>query len=116
MDLLEAHAADAPTPAAASRAMSEWQVQPAQARKERQANKKPAWRVAADHAWERSGARFMMQQLAEKEDPPPYLLLVVLTGLPGSGKSLLAAQLRARGFSLVCQDSRWDQDKRARTP
>ena len=27
--------------------MSEWQVQPAQARKERQANKKPAWRVAA---------------------------------------------------------------------
>ena len=85
--------------------MSEWQVQPAQARKERQANKKPAWRVAADHAWERSGARFMMQQLAEQEDPPPYLLLVVLTGLPGSGKSLLAAQLRARGFSLVCQDS-----------
>ena len=42
--------------------MSEWQVQPAQARKERQANKRPAWRVAADHAWERSGARFMMQQ------------------------------------------------------
>ena len=42
--------------------MSEWQVQPAQARKERQANKQPAWRVAADHAWERSGARFMMQQ------------------------------------------------------
>ena len=27
--------------------MSEWQVQPAQARKERQANKKPAWRVAS---------------------------------------------------------------------
>ena len=68
--------------------MSEWQVQPAQARKERQANKKPAWRVAADHAWERSGARFMMQQLAEKEDPPPLLTARRTDGLPGSGKSL----------------------------
>jgi atypical dual specificity phosphatase len=84
--------------------MAEWQIQPSQARKERQAQKLPAWRVAADQAWERSGARFMMQEAGERADPPPTLLLVVLTGLPGSGKSFLAAQLKARGFALVCQD------------
>jgi len=51
----------------------------------------------------------LKSDLKEKEDYqaylPPHLQLVVLTGLPGSGKSSLAIELKKRGFEIVCQDT-----------
>ena len=84
--------------------MAEWEVSRQERKNKAREAQKPQWEKQAEEAWERSGARFMMERAHEAENPTPRLTTVVLCGLPGSGKSLLAAQLKQKGFFVVCQD------------
>ena len=84
--------------------MAEWSTSKQQQKKERRARRQPAWEKAADEAFERSGAAFMMAAAAGAFGTDARLSLVVLCGIPGCGKSTLAAALKAKGFVVVCQD------------
>jgi len=91
--------------------MAEWEISKHEQRKKAREAQKPAWEKEADRAWERSGARFMMELDEAKRNPKPKLTMVVLCGLPGSGKSLLAAALKRQGFATVCQDDLGSRQK-----
>ena len=52
----------------------------------------------------RSGAAFMMADGLARSAPATRCSLVVLSGIPGCGKSTLAAALVGRGYAVVSQD------------
>ena len=91
--------------------MAEWSTSKQQQKKERRARRQPAWEKAADEAFERSGAAFMMAAAAGAFGTDARLSLVVLCGIPGCGKSTLAAALKAKGFVVVCQDALGSRQK-----
>ncbi|KAK7248945.1 hypothetical protein SO694_00043065 [Aureococcus anophagefferens] len=94
--------------------MAEWSTSKQQQKKERRARRQPAWEKAADEAFERSGAAFMMAAAAGAFGTDARLSLVVLCGIPGCGKSTLAAALKAKGFVVVCQGARLAPEVMAR--
>ncbi|KAH8098637.1 hypothetical protein JL720_1596 [Aureococcus anophagefferens] len=83
--------------------MAEWSTSKQQQKKERRARRQPAWEKAADEAFERSGAAFMMAAAAGAFGTDARLSLVVLCGIPGCGKSTLAAALKAKGFVVMAR-------------
>ena len=93
--------------------MSEWSVSRQEKKKERRARRLPAWEKAADEAFERSGASFMMREAlaAQLGGDVGRLSVVVLCGIPGCGKSTLATALKARGFAVVSQDALGSRQK-----
>ena len=113
--IAEAECAEPPLVAAAFKArpaiMAEWSTSKQQQKKERRARRQPAWEKAADEAFERSGAAFMMAAAAGAFGTDARLSLVVLCGIPGCGKSTLAAALKAKGFVVVCQDALGSRQK-----
>ena len=68
--------------------MAEWATSKAQQKKEARARRAPAWEAAADEAFVRSGAAFMMADGLARSAPATRCSLVVLSGIPGSTQAV----------------------------